>query len=338
MTEDMSDVTTGMPRGRRLALQLIGFAIGLVLVGWCIKGALSGGEEGWERLRAASPWLVIAMVATSLVSQLANGALFWATIRPIRRERFWVLQGVNFTSGLLNYAPVRIGMLSRVIYHLRVDRMKILLLMAWFGTVSFAMLAVMGAAFGATVVHPSLDPFWLAIFSIPLLVLVAAAPALFRIPLLAKPLERFIPGCLPMLTHRGWLSAGLVLRTVDLAMWTARIAIAAKILGIELGSGDLLIIAVAALVVAMNPLGRIGFREAAVSLLAGYLATPTDGEALDATFKQLALVESVAEAAAVIPCGLIAAVWWYRAVRRTPRKSAEQGQASRSDGSSSDVA
>lgn len=338
MNRDSGDNPPRMPRGRRLVFQLVGFAIGLLLVGWCVKGALSGGEEGWERIRSASPWLVVAMIGTSLGSQLANGALFWTTIRPVRRERFWVLQGVNFTSGLLNYAPVRIGMLSRVIYHLRVDRMKILLLMAWFGTVSLAMLAVMGAAFGATIIHPSLDPLWLAIFTVPLLALVAGAPLLFRLPLLAGPLERFIPGSLPMLTHRGWLSAGLMLRTIDLWMWTARIAIAAKILGIELGSGDLLIIAVAALVVAMNPLGRIGFREAAVSLLAGYLATPTDGEALDATFKQLAIVESVAEAAAVIPCGLVAAVWWYRAVRRTPKESADQSSVSRSDDPTSDAA
>ena len=53
-------------------------------------------------------------------------------------------------------------------------------------------------------------------------------------------------------------------RDVDGPHWAA-----AEILGLELGGGDLLIIAVAALVVAMNPLGRIGFREAAVSVLAG---------------------------------------------------------------------
>ncbi|MFM1890770.1 MAG: hypothetical protein RLZZ565_1527, partial [Planctomycetota bacterium] len=135
----------------------------------------------------------------------------------------------------------------------------------------------------------------------------------------------------PMLTHRGWMTAGLALRSVDLAMWAARVAIAARILGLELGSGDLLIIAVAALVVAMNPLGRIGFREAAVSLLAGYLANPTDGDALDATFKQLAILDSAGEAAAVIPCGVIAAVWWFRRVRRAGSSSPEPGTACHPD-------
>ncbi len=305
----------GLPTGGRLAVQLVGFAVGLLLVGWCVKGAIDGGEEGWRRLRDADPLLIAGLLATSVVSQLANGALFWTTIRPIRREGFWVLQGVNFTSGLLNYAPIRIGMLSRFVYHLRVDRMPILLLFAWFGTVAIAMLAVMGAALGATLLHPRLDVAWVALFAAPLAAMVLLLPTIVRIPAFARPLDRFIPGAVPMLTHRRWMSAGLVLRALDLAMWVARVAIAARILGLELGTGDLLIIAVAALVVAMNPLGRIGFREAAVSILAGYLAEPTGGDSLDATFKQLAILDSVGEAAAVIPCGLVAAAWWFARVR-----------------------
>ncbi|MEE2973061.1 MAG: hypothetical protein VX672_08040 [Planctomycetota bacterium] len=308
----------GMPRGRRLLIQLVGFAIGVLLVGWCVKGAFEGGEEGWNRVRSANPWLIVAMIGTSIGSQLVTGALFWTTIRPVRREGFWVLQGVNFTSGLLNYAPVRIGMLSRIVYHLRVDRMKLLLIMAWFGTVSIAMLGVMAAAVGATIVNPELDLAWIALFILPLVLGIVFGPMLIHLRPVRALLDRFIPGSVPMLTHRGWLSAGIGLRIVDLALWTGRIALAAMILDLELGPGDLLIIAVAALVVAMNPLGRIGFREAAVSILAGYLATPADGEALDATFKQLALVESVTEAAALIPCGLVASVWWYRAIRRAP--------------------
>lgn len=314
----------GLPSGGRLALQLVGFALGLALVAWCVKGAIDGGDEGWRRLREADPWLIAGLLATSIASQVANGALFWTTIRPVRRERFWVLQGVNFTSGLLNYAPIRIGMLSRFIYHLRVDRMPVLLLFAWFGTVTIAMMAIMGAALGATLLHPELDAIWAGLFVAPLVAMVLLLPALVTVPVLARPLDRFIPGAVPMLTHRGWMSAGLALRAFDLAMWAARVAIAARILGLELGSGDLLIIAVAALVVAMNPLGRIGFREAAVTVLAGYLAQPTDGEALDATFKQLAILDSVGEAAAVIPCGLVAAAWWYRRVRASGSSSPER--------------
>jgi hypothetical protein len=295
-------------------MQVLGFLIGLLLVAWCIKGALNGGEEGWERIREADPLLILAMLGTSLASQICNGALFWTTIRPVRRERFWVLQGVNFTSGLLNYAPVRIGMLSRFVYHMRVDRMRFLLLVGWFAVVSIAMIAVMGSSLGATLLRPRLDLAWLALFIGPLAIFVLLAPWLVTLP----PVTRHTRGAERMLAARGWLSAGLALRAIDLGMWTARIAIAAKILEIQLGSGDLLIIAVTALLVAMNPLGRLGFREVAVTLLAGYLATPADGETLDATFKQLAIVESVAEAAAVIPCGLVAVTWWYRSVRRTP--------------------
>ena len=100
-----------------------------------------------------------------------------------------MLQGVNFTSGLLNYAPVRIGMLSRFVYHLRVDRMPLLLLFAWFGTVAIAMMAVMGAALGATLLHPRLDAIWAGLFVAPLAALVLLLPTIVRIPVPAEDVD-----------------------------------------------------------------------------------------------------------------------------------------------------
>ena len=59
---------------------------------------------------------------------------------------------------------------------------------------------------------------------------------------------------------------------------------------------------------------------AAVRLLAGYLAAPTSGQDLDSAFAALAILESVSEAAVTIPCGLLAVLWWYPAIRKGRRK------------------
>ena len=309
----------GLPTGYRLILQIGGFVIGVALVIWCIQGALAGGGEGWTKLRSANPLLVAGMLGCSLVSLLVNGALFWTTIRPVRRERFWPLQGINFTSGLLNYAPVRLGLFSRFLYHMRVDRMSLLFLIGWFAVVTIAMAAVMGASVLATLLNPGLDLTWILIFLAPLALLVLVLPWIASFPIIT----RFTKGGEAMLRHRGWFTAGLVLRTVDLGMWTLRIALAAMILDLDIATGDILIVAVAALVTAMNPLGRIGYREAAVRLLAGYLATPTSGQDLDSTFAALAILESVSEAAVTIPCGVIALLWWYPAIRRGRQSHAD---------------
>ncbi|MAI72060.1 MAG: hypothetical protein CMM01_14255 [Rhodopirellula sp.] len=306
------EARAGMPHGLRLALQLLGFVVGLALVIWCIRGALEGGEAGWEKFKEADPGLIAAMVGCSLASVIANGAIFFATIRPVHREGFMTLQGVNLVSSLLNYAPIRLGVMSRYFYHVRVDGFSILFVTGWIIVVGITVLAVMGAAVGATFLQPRPGISWALLFLAPLVALIVALPVLARLPLV----RRFTRGGEAMLTNRAWITTAFGLRAFDLGMWAVRLGIAASILGIDLPTGDVLLLAITALVVSLNPLGRLGWREAAVAILAARLAAPGLGTSeLDATFKQLALLESAAEASITIPLGVIALIWWARKVR-----------------------
>ncbi|MCP4014071.1 MAG: hypothetical protein GY728_13280, partial [Phycisphaeraceae bacterium] len=280
------EARAGLPRGFRLVLQLVGFAGGLALVVWCVKGAFEGGEDGWTRMKEADGGLIAAMLGCSIASLIANGAIFFATIRPVHRERFLVLQGVTFTAALFNYAPIRLGLMSRYLYHVRVDRFSILFVTGWIAVVAIAVVGVMGAAVGATLLQPEPGIAWALLFIAPLVALVLALPLLAGLPIV----RRFTRGGEAMLTDRRWIALAFGLRAFDLAMWAVRLGIAASILGIELPVGDVLLLAVTALVVALNPLGRLGWREAAVAFLAARLATPNlDAGELDATFQQLAL-------------------------------------------------
>ena len=84
-----------------------------------------------------------------------------------------------------------------------------------------------------------------------------------------------------------------------------------------LSGGDVLLLAVAAVLVSLNPLGRLGYREAAVRWLAPMLAAGAfTGEEIGARFAQLALIESMSEALVVLPFGLVSAFWWMARVRR----------------------
>ena len=91
-----------------------------------IYAAVSGDRSGWQRVAHAPMHLVAGLVSCTLVSQLLNGAMFWIVGRTMKPLSFIDLQWLNMTCGMLNYAPVRLGALARVVYHMRVDRMSLL--------------------------------------------------------------------------------------------------------------------------------------------------------------------------------------------------------------------
>ena len=56
------------------------------------------------------------------------------------------LQGVNAAATLGNFAPLRLGMLERIAYHLRVDRMRAMQIAAWFTVMLASVLGPTAAA------------------------------------------------------------------------------------------------------------------------------------------------------------------------------------------------
>ena len=67
-----------------------------------------------------------ALLGCTIGSMLINGATFWITGQPIAPLKFWDMQWLNMSGNLLNYAPVRLGAIARVMYHLRVDGLSLL--------------------------------------------------------------------------------------------------------------------------------------------------------------------------------------------------------------------
>jgi hypothetical protein len=310
---------TGMLSPARIAVQLLGFAIGLALLAWCIKGAIEKG--GWDKLAHANPTLVAAMLGCTLLSAFINGTTFWVTAQALKPLRFRDMQWLNLVANMLNYAPVRLGALARVLYHLRVDRLGLLQIGGWFAFIGYALALGVGSCLLAMLVRDRIDWIWATL----VLGQMVLGGLLIRVFVGNRLLARYGQGVERILADRRALWAALGLRLVDLAAYSGRMAIAMSILGIVLPASHVLILALVALAASLIPFGRLGFREFCVAITAqrlGMLAAH-----VESNMQQLALVESAGEAMIFIPLGAIALLWYRRRWREAPGASAaSQGE------------
>ena len=306
-------------RPLRFAVQLVGFAGGAALVAWCAWIAFT--KADWSVLETADRSLVLLIAVCSLASMVSNGAIFWLAGRPLAPMGAIEMQGVNACASVLNYAPVRLGAIVRIAYAVRISRMKVGAMAAWFTFIGagVAGIAVLGAA-SAWLVPGGLLPtilVWIASASISMAILkrIAHRVSWHRIRSLRAAVDD--PAAL-------W-GAG-AFRMLDQVAWTGRMWAAASLIGLSIGATQAILLATVAILVSLNPLGRFGYREAAVAWLASTLATgELDPSGIEAAFFQLAIIESVGEAIVLIPLGSLGSVWCLkrlfgaRAGIRSPR-------------------
>lgn len=304
---------------KRLAIQLLGFAAGIALLAFCIHGAWPRDEaarDGWMTLRSASPWLVVAMFGCTLASSVVNALSFQVTGRTIGSVRGWDLQRLNLVANLLNYAPVRLGLVARVGWHLTVDRFRIIQIGGWLAVVGLVLLISVGAAMTATLARPDLDVVWL------LLLLGQLVAGILMLRWIGSViLRRHGRDVDRILRARGVLWAAAGLRLADVAAYWGRMWLAAAMLDLDFSAGQLLMLAIVAYAGSLAPFGRVGFREFLVAAAAGWIGL-AEAE-LDARMAQLALLESAGEFAFYFIGGAIMLPWYRRrmAVAATARRA-----------------
>ena len=329
MSRPTEPLGAGMPTNcpalsaARIATQVIGFAIGTALLGWCIVKAI--GSTDLDRLRQADLRLVATMIVVSALSMVCAGTAFWLALRPARRIPWGVHQAVNAMATLVNYAPVRLGVPSRFVYHMGVDGLGAWLVAGWVATVGACTLsALAGMTCGALVGVGTIELLgWGAAAAIGLGVACAIGTTeacvrvvglVRRVPLVARKLG----GAESMLASRTSLRLVAATRFVDFSMYAARAWCAGRILDLPLDTQQILLVALAGYIVNYNPLGRFGFREATMAFVASRLAGET-GLDVGAAFAQLALVESAGEALASIPLGTVGGSWCGLRILRARR-------------------
>lgn len=297
---------------RRLAIQVMGFVVGAVLLAWIIRLAVREGD--WRRIAQAPPLLVAALLGCTLVSTLLNGTSFWVTVRPIRRLRFGDLQRLNVLANMLNYAPIRLGAIARVVYHMRVDGLPLLAIGAWFAFVAAILFLGVGSALVATLARERVDWIWALLVAGQMVLGVLIFRVMAAFPLAA----RYGQGLDRMVRDPLTIWSAMALRAADLGAYTGRMASAAAILGIDLSAGNVVVLAMVALAASLIPFGRLGVREFCVAA-AGHRLSMGTGD-VESRINQLALVESAGEALVFLTLGLMLLPWLLRRLKAGRRQ------------------
>ncbi len=286
------------PRRRHplvLALHLVGYALGLLLMGYCVRTAIQG--DAFTQLGQATPRQILGLLLCSLVSVVAHGATWWLLMSPLLRLSFTRVQAINAIASLLFYAPAKLSVVTRVALHRRADRLGYGRMAAWFVAGSFCM----GVPFAAMLLPALLVDLPVAArlgFSLAvMLVGVAGIVLVARFHLVGKLLR----GSERMLIHPHIVAGAVFLRLVDLSAMTLRLRIACEVLGQPVSLSDAYALTVMPLIGSVvSPIGALGAREWLTGLL-GRFVEATQQE----TFQSAATVATAAEASVLIVLGLL---------------------------------
>jgi len=321
----------------KVALQLLGFGVGIGLLAWCIHGALRPeNREQLERLREADPALVAALVGLSLLSLVLNGAMFWNGIRPVKPLKMVDVQATHMVAVLLGYLPFKLGLLFRFFMHNRRDGVPLLTIGAWFASVTLIMGAIMVPLLGVSVWRGQMDATWI----------VAAGGGIVCSAALLMVFARMLSGPVGLARLRGWLGVlgsgelamkvrgshaiahlhagfdmlahpatlarGVALRLADVITQAARFGVAAHILDIHLSAGQTILVSLAYFVLGIiSPSGMLGAREGGTKVALAALDV-TGGKGFAAV-----LLITAAEMLVQIPAALagVARLRLWRGVR-----------------------
>jgi len=300
----------------RLALQGVGFVVGLLLLGWCVKAALSpDNREQLAKLSEAGAGEVALLLALSGATLAINGLIFWATLEPVRRLPVLDVLATNALCTFLAYLPFKLGAVTRIAIHNRRDRVPLLTVGAWFG----AMLVVMAASYGpiaaASLWRRGVDAAWWCAGLGGAAVLAAGAVMIarpfagerglarlhrvldgLRLPLVGRLSrdERFaqLHSGAAMLACPKAVATTTALRLADIGVLAARFVVAGTIVGVAFGWEEAVLVASAYyLIGVVSPFGLLGAREAGAVWLAGALGLAAGtGQSAEAVARSLTVL------------------------------------------------
>ena len=283
-------------RGMRIAFQLLGFVLGLALLAWCIAGALSESNRAQlAKLGDASFAAVAGLIFLCIASLACNGAIFWCAIRPVRKLNALDVQATNAVGTLLAYAPFKLSLLFRILIHTRRDGVPLLMVGGWFAAVAIGITAGTLPLFVTSLVLGRVTPIFAASVLGGLLVLhlvIWRLSAVFArekgLALLQRLADRLTPSVIArftrsgsfvnlhaafdMLSHPWYLALQMVLRAVDLCLLSARLLLAASVLGVSISASQSVIYAAVHFALgALSPTGALGTREGVTAGLASVI-------------------------------------------------------------------
>jgi len=293
-------------RGRWDRRRVIGYAVGVLLLAaavWAVasqRGAVAGSMDA---VRAAPAWMVAVALLLPVGNWLATAASLRAlTLRRARgrhvaRGEMLALVG---SAWLLNYLPLRPGMVGRIAYHKRVNgiavRDSVLVLVEANAMTAVAVGLMLAIAVALRAAPAGASWSWLVLV-LPGAVLAAAWGA----------------GAARGASWTAWAVAATA-RYADLMVWLARYACAFALLGRPLsveGAAVLAAVSQAAFLVPFVGNG-LGVREWGIGLVAASWAGADSAREAAAFGLAADLLNRAVEVAVSVPVGIACTAWLGR--------------------------
>ncbi len=315
---------------RRHAGQVIRWSIGLFMLALAFVVVLTQREalaSSWRAMRSASPLLLVLLVLLPLGNVLFTSLTFKALTDRYAKVPLWEMNLLMLSAGLLNYLPMRPGLVGRVAYHRTfhgiraTDSAKVVVRAMAASAISLA--AMIGMAWLAgVVIAPTSADAWRVAFSLvgPVMLVASGSIALSLQP----DQHRW-----RWLTATGW-------RWADMLIWAARYWVVFRLVGEPIDWTQATLAAlISQMALAVPFVGNgLGLREWAVGVFAGQRAAAEAAgggvAASDLTRSAAAgltadLVNRAAELMVLVPLGACAGVILARrSARRTAARPLPQ--------------
>ncbi|MCA9279349.1 MAG: hypothetical protein H6815_08610 [Phycisphaeraceae bacterium] len=271
---------------------------------------LNSAPELLRSITSPDPMIVAALLVLPAANLLCTSGSIWSATRRFGRVGFFEMVGLIGSASLLNYLPMRAGLIGRLAYHKKINTIDV----ARAGAATLIQLVFSGVGLVVALVAAMLphEAVGIVLGGLSTLLLVSACGLSW------KTTQRN--------TQTLSLSASLVLtalwRTLDMLVWVVRYALALKLVGMDatwLAAVALATVSQVGMLLSIVGNG-LGVREWLVGLttkgLAGNVGrTSTSNSDPLAVGLLTDLVNRVAELVFIVPVGIMCSFWVARRVR-----------------------
>jgi hypothetical protein len=294
------------PRARR-ARAVIGFVVGVALLAAAVWAVATQGDalsHAAAAARSAPLWMVALALLLPVVNVLLMAGVFQELMRPHGRVAPAEMAALIGASWLLNFLPLRPGLLGRVAYHKAVNNIPVS------GSVR-AVVANIGAGFISLVMAGLIAVGGSGTGTGEFVSGVTVTATLILI------IATVVAGKRPRLRP---VALAVAIRFIDLLVWSLRYWLIFHIVGSPIDVPASLAVAVVSQAASLVPLvgNGLGLREWAVGLTVASLPQVFASGAATGVGLTADLVNRAAEVLTAIPVGLLSIAYLHR-LRATDR-------------------
>lgn len=292
-------------RTRSRARRIAGFVVSLILLALAIGAVVVSSEDitgAVRHARDAPLWMIALSAILPPLNLLLIGSSLWFITIRYGRVGFFEMISLVTSAWLLNFLPMKPGLMGRIAYHKRINEIRVRDSAKALGE-SVAMSAIAtGALLGVALLLLGVSSALVTLGAV-------AAPGallLIGVPLARLRSERFALLC-----------AAMLLRYLDILVWMARYALLFALLDAPLTLADAVLITAASQLAQLIPLvgNGLGAREWGVGLV-GAAQGATAAIALTAD-----LLNRASELVLAVPLGILATARIARRLAKRPKQA-----------------